>query len=162
MQLYWDCMAGRVTLEGVDQEVERQLASMDPTAGEDHAFGDTLLAAFFFWGGLYIALADGVLHPSELERLLSVAPSGVDVAQLAATEAVAGQACLERFREAIAQRRRRLSAVELHRIVEGLIDVASADGRVEPAEVARLYDLGHALGLSSQACDLLIAKTTRG
>jgi tellurite resistance protein len=162
MHAYFRYMVGELTLEAVDDDVVRQLASMDPTSGDDGALGDTLLASFFFWGGLYIALADGVLAPSELERLITVAPPALDVHQLLASDAVAGTACLDRFRAELAQRRRKMSAVELHRIVEGLIVVASADGRIDASEVTRLHHLGQALGLTAYACDLMIAKVAGG
>jgi hypothetical protein len=160
MLFYWSYLTGEAPLDGVDREVERLLASMDPSAADD-TLGDVLLASFFFWGGLYIALADGVLAQVELERLASVAPPAVDVAQVVASDPM-GHGCLERFRTEIAQRRRKLSSVELYRIVEGLVDVATADGRFEPVEVARLYQLGQVLGLPQHACDLLIAKITGG
>jgi tellurite resistance protein len=162
MHSYWRYMTGEQPLERADEEVERQLASMDPASGGGGALGDTLLASFFFWGGLYVALADGTLAPSELERLSTVAPATVDLQALLSSDAVSGTACLDRFRDEVVQRRRKLSAVELHSIVEGLIVVASADGRIDPTEVTRLHHLGQVLGLSSHACDLMIAKIAGG
>jgi tellurite resistance protein len=160
MQLYWSYLAGEAALERVDQDVERLLASMDPSAAAEHALGDTLLAAFFFWGGLYIALADGLLDAHELERLASVAPAGVDIARLA-TSPAASDTCLQRFHDEIAGRRRKFSSVELYRIVEGLVHVASADGHIDPREIERLHRLGHMLGLTTNACELLLANTMK-
>jgi hypothetical protein len=161
MQLYWRSLKDGVPLSDIDREIDRCLAGMDPTAGDDNAMDDTLLSSFFFWGGLYVALADGVLHPSELARIASVAPAGVDVAALVASGTVGGDVCLQRFLDAIKQRRRKLSTVELHRILEGLVDVASADGHIDPSEFTHLTHLCQALGVPPRACELLISKASR-
>jgi uncharacterized tellurite resistance protein B-like protein len=160
MQLYWQSLREGKHRAEVDREIDRCLAGMDPTAGNEDAMGDSLLSAFFFWGGLYVALADGVLHPSELERIASVAPAGVDAASLVAS-GTSCEACLQHFCDAVGQRRRKLSTVELHRILEGLIAVASADGQIDPSELRHLYRLCQALGLPPRACELLIANSSR-
>ena len=155
MLLFWQ---GRDDLRETDAEVARLLALMDPLAGRAEGLMDPLLARFFFWGGLYIALAGGALDRQEQLRLQTVAPPGIDVGELVGGDGFDAAGCLEKFRAAKQERRAKLSAVELHRIVQGLIDVASADGRVDDAEVGHLYDLGQVLGIGSRACDLLVAE----
>ena len=136
----------------------RLLDLMDPLAGEQDGSLDPLLARFFFWGGLYIALGDGLPDSTELSRLETVAPPDVDVGELARERGIAPEACLESFRAAKEERRAKLSAVELHKIVHGLIDVAAADGRIDRREVEHLYRLGEILGIRQTGCDLLVAQ----
>ena len=155
MILFWE---GRDDLPAVDREVARLLDLMDPLAGEEDGSLDPLLARFFFWGGLFIALAGGRLDDEEAARLETVAPPGVDAAELVDGEGIAPEECLERFRAAKEERRAKLSSVELHRIVQGLIDVAAADGRIDRREIDHLYRLGEILGIKKTACDLLVAQ----
>ena len=155
MLLFWE---GRADPAATDAEVARLLALMDPLAGDGKGELDPLLARFFFWGGLYIALADGSLDREEVHRLQSVAPPGIDVGGLVRGPAPDVDGCLEQFRVAKEERRAKLTAVELHRIFQGLIDVAAADGRIGSAEVDRLCDLGKILGIGRAACDLLVAE----
>lgn len=143
--------------ESADAAIERMLAMMDPAAGEQ-TLQDPLLASFFFWGGLFVALADAVVCEKERTRLASVAPAGVDVVREIAVSMSHPRASLEEFVQAHKARRRKLTAVELHRIVYGLIDVASADGQVSDPERERLRELVGILGVQRCACDLLIAQ----
>ncbi len=154
MILFWD---GRDQPGEVDEEVARLLALMDPMEGSVDGIEDPLLARFFFWGGLFIALADGRLDAAEVERLQSVAPSGLDVGRLTSTPEFEPDSCLERFRAAKEERRAKLTAVELHRIMQGLIDVAAADGQIDDQETGHLYKLAEVLGISPGACDLLVS-----
>ncbi len=149
---------GRGDPVAVDAEVARLLALMDPMAGDGEAGLDPLLARFFFWGGLFIALADGRLDPEEVARLQTVAPPGMDAGELLAGEGIDPEQCLENFSATKRERRAKLTAVELHRIAQGLIDVAAADGRIDAEEVARLHRLGEVLGIGPQGCDLLVAQ----
>ena len=154
MILFWE---GRDDPAPADAEVARLLALMDPMAGDDEASADPLLARFFFWGGLFIALADE-LDTEEVARLQTVAPPEVDVGELVGGDGIDPEECLENFRVAKQERRAKLTAVELHRIAQGLIDVAAADGRIDAEEVARLHRLGEVLGIGPQGCDLLVAE----
>jgi uncharacterized tellurite resistance protein B-like protein len=144
-------------LAASEAEIAGMLAMMDPGASAE-ALDDPLLGGFFFWGGLYIALADGHLDPAEVERLQTVAPAGTDVAAVVAEPSFGDDACLARFAEGLASRRKKLSAVERHRIVYGLIDVAAADGRVDDAEIERLHRLGAGLGIPAPGCDLILGQ----
>lgn len=143
--------------EAANSATERMLAMMDPAAGEQ-TLQDPLLASFFFWGGLYVALADGAVCDKERVRLATVTPAGIDVVREIAVSMSDPRASLEAFVRAHKARRRKLTAVELHRIVYGLIDVASADGQVSNPERERLRELVGVLGVQTRACDLLIAQ----
>ena len=145
------------TLVDADREAERMLAMMDPTS-EGEVLADPLLAGFFFWGGLYIALADGHIDPEEVKRLQAVAPAGVDTRPETLMSTGEAETCLANFRQGIDGCRKKLSSVELHRIIYGLIDVAAADGHIDPHEVRRLHTLGEILGIQSTGCDLIVEK----
>lgn len=143
------------SLERADSEVSRMLALMDP-GSDGGALGDPLLADFLFWGGLYVALADRVAVPAEIARLQTVAPAGVDVDQLVRGGDVTDEHCLRRFTDTVARRRRKLSAVEKHGIITGLIDVASSDGQIDSSEFQRLVELGREVGVPTAGCELIV------
>ena len=142
------------SLEQADREVSRMLALMNPD-GNAEPMGDPLLAEFLFWGGLYIALADRHVVAAEMERIQTVAPEGVDVSRLVSEPDLTDALCLHRFREMVSKRRQKLSSVEKHGIICGLIDIASADGHVAPAEFQRLLDLGGGIGVPGEGCELI-------
>ncbi len=138
-----------------EKEIRRMLDMMDPASG-DEALGDPLLTGFFYWGGYYVALADGVLHPAEVDRLMSVLPNGVEAPTAEAP--VEDASCLTHFKESIEGRHKKLSAVELHRIVYGLIDVAAADGHIDENEIVRLRELGDIIGVPGDAVELIVGQ----
>jgi len=159
MLSFWDaCQSATPSvLEAANQEVDRMLAMMDPS-GADGALRDPVLSAFFFWGGLYVALADLSIHPEERRRLQSIAPPDVAFMDALRNGLEQPTLCLQRFSKANEMRRQKLTAVELHRILYGLIDVASADGHVTPEEMRRLREVAQLLGVSSAACDVIVAQ----
>jgi Zn-dependent protease with chaperone function/uncharacterized tellurite resistance protein B-like protein len=141
-------------LRAADDQVERMLAVMDPLARETPDAADPLLAEFFLWGGLYVALTHGELTAAERERLASVTSMArmEDALRDGMPDA---DACLGRFRDAIARRRQRLSAAEIFRIMEGLAEVAKCDARFAEPEQDALRRVAATLGVSA---DLIIAK----
>ncbi len=154
MLLFSEAMAagGGPRIDEANTAIDAMLAMMEP-AGKGGTLADPLLRDLFFWGGLLVALADGYVSPSEWQRLATVTPTGID---LQATIAAAGQddaACWEHFRAAFRGRRRKFSGLELHRVIYGLYDVASADGKVTDGEMARLRKLAEAIGVVPEACD---------
>ena len=168
MMMYWDSLAARAVPERavdtaapdeLETSIERLLMLMDPLAREDAQAADPVLVEFLLWGGLAIALADGRLHETELARLREFLPA----ARLqAAVDEAAGSfaACLDRFRAAVSQRHGKLKAMEIHRIMEGLLQVVHADGTVDPKEVAGFKKLGELLGVGDRACELLMTRFT--
>jgi hypothetical protein len=144
-----------------DAEVRRLLALMEPSTARQQDGDDPFLARFLFWGGLYVATADGTLSAEERARLDERAPAGMDVETALGTGPTTAEPLLERFREVRRTRRQKLNASELHRMTAGLIHLAGRDGRVSPGRVTRLRRLGEELGLSPDALDLMIAKQTK-
>ncbi len=135
------------------------LAMMDPSDICDQTAGsDTMLAPFYFWGGLYVATADGGLVDPELQRLLDLAPPGFDTDESFTAVKARPEACMERFRQDLESRRRKLSAIELYRIMSGVLDVACADGTLSDAERMRVREVGAAIGLREMSCDLVVER----
>lgn len=166
LMLYWDSLVERsapgqvvdtTPAADVETTVDRLLAMMDPLARENAQASDPVLVDFLLWGGLAIALADGYLHEAELGRLREILPAG---RLEAATAEAAGrvETCLERFREAVAGRHGKLKAMEIHRIMEGLLQIVHADGSVEAKEIAGYKKVGELLGVGARACELLLAR----
>ena len=161
MQMFWDAWhepeSGRAeAIRRADDTIDRMLATMDPAVTDDR-LGDPMLSGHFFWGGLYLATRDGdELQDIEHARLASVAPAGIDVGAAATEAAAAPEQCRERFAAVSRDRRRKLTAVEIHRIIFGLLDVAAADGVISEAELAGVRELGGLLGVPPHACDLVV------
>ncbi len=140
-----------------NQGIDRMLATMDPAAPTG-AIGDPLFADHFFWGGVYLATGSDDLEPGERERLASVAPTGEDIDYVIGRARAHPEWCRERFLYGVRTRRRKFSALEIHRIMFGLLDLASADGTVHDGEKARLLELGRLIGVPEQACELVITQ----
>ena len=165
MVMFWDAWNDRskpdrdAALRSNDESVRRMLTMMDPSEVCDETTGsDTLLSPFFFWGGLYVAMADGELSAEERKRLLELAPPGFQVGDpftIAKTNPNKG---LEQFKGDLESRRRKFSAIELYRIMAGVLSVACADGQISPQEQQRVHEIGAAIGLHDVACDLVIQR----
>ena len=135
------------------------LTMMDPSEVRDETIGsDTLLAPFFFWGGMHVAMADGELSSEERQRLLSLAPPGFQVGDPFAFAKTNPHASLDQFKGDLECRRRKFSAIELYRIMAGVLSVACADGHVSPQELQRAHEIGAVIGLRDVACDLVIQR----
>ncbi len=141
-----------------DGEVRRLLALMEGHSPQKKDVEDPFLARFLFWGGLYVALADGKLAPAESTRLANLAHVGVDIAEAVRETTASPDLALQRFREVRRTRRTKLNASELHRIAMGLIDMAKTGGQIAEGQVLRLRQLGQELGIASAAVDMMIAK----
>lgn len=146
-----------VALKAADQTVERMMATMDP-AGLSGPLADPLLGESIFWGGLYVALGTGDIHPAERERLASVVPPREEIGAAIAQAREVPSWCRERFQEGVKTRRKKYSALEVHRVIFGLLDLASADGSIHTDEIARLRELVSGIGVSAQACDIVIGQ----
>lgn len=144
--------------EAADAEVRRLLALMEPSSAQPKDADDPFLARFLFWGGLYVALADGAISPEERARLRELAPAGGDGEEALRAGGAAAALSLDRFREARRTRRQKLNAGELHRMTMGLIHLARRDGSVSHGRVLRLRALGEELGIGPAALDMMIAK----
>jgi hypothetical protein len=164
MSMYWDAAQSsgpkrEQSIFEVDNAVQRMLAMMDPSEICDNTTGsDALLAPFYFWGGLYVAMADGDLTDAERAKVRELAPPGFDAAESFVIAKTDPARCLSQFKGDLASRRRKLSAIELYRIMSGVLDVARSDGHLSDAERARVHELGEAIGLHDVACELVIKR----
>ena len=140
--------------EKADAEVARLLALMNPLAREGPA--DPMLADLFLWGGALLALADGKFAQAEIERLSGLV-SRDKLMDAVGTVGVKPEALFAEFSGALARRSRKLRALEVHRLLEGLLQVAVADGELGQVEVKTLRRLAAELGISERGCDLVIA-----
>ena len=145
----------KAKIESANASVKRMLAMMDP-AVTDRPLGDTMLSNHFFWGGLYVAASSGDVSAEEKTRLASVAPAGVDIDGAVRSALADPEACRDRFLEGFKSRRRRFNALEVHRILYGLLDITSVDGTVQESEVGRLRELAGLVGVPVNACDLVV------
>lgn len=161
MQLFWNARhehgsTREQAIKAADEAIDRMLATMDPASASDR-IGDPLLSGHLFWGGLYLVTGEpGPLHEAERSRLGSIAPAGISIDTATEEARTASDRCRERFAAAFRDRQRRHSALELHRIIFGLLDVAAADGEVSEVEQRRLHELADVLGIPTAACDLVM------
>jgi len=167
MKTFWDSGFCRSLMEDadapslatrkvVDDEVTGLLAMMDPLARESKDAADPILADFFLWGGLYMAFADGAICDNEIARLESI--TGKQKLRGAMRDGQLDPArCMTQFRACIEKRHRKITAMETHRIIQGLLQVAHADGIIDEAETEALKELAILLKIKADACDLLIS-----
>lgn len=148
--------AGEV-IDGVNRSIDRMLATMDPAASTG-PLGDPLFADHFFWGGLYLVAGGAEPAAAEMERLASVLPPGEDIVAAVALARTNPERCRDRFLEGIRARRRKFSALELHKIIFGLLDFASADGVVHDGEKGRLFELAALIGVPESACEVVVGQ----
>ena len=146
-------------LTETDAAVHQLLAIMDPLARESKETRDPILVDFLLWGGLFIAWADGTIDDQEVEKLNAIV-STERVGEAVGERTPAAEECLEQFKSSIAARRRKLKSGEIYRILQGLADVALADGRLDDSEMQAISVLGKAMGLNESACELFLSKHT--
>lgn len=145
------------TPAAADSEIERLLAMMDPLARRKTNNPYPILGDFFLWGGLYIALANGVFEASERSRLEELC-TPQKVASAISSGLPSMETCLDRFSNHIADRYKKISAMEMHRIIRGLLEIAYADGEIDADETGAIANLASKLGINEKACELLTKK----
>lgn len=145
-------------VDEVDREIDQLLAMMDPLAREDQAEtggADPLLREFLLWGGLYIAMANGVVDETETDHLRSLVGHEM-LAKALAEEEQDAEAYYHRFEDARRNRQKPLAALELHRIFSGLAAIAKADDAVDDDEITALQKLAKACGVSERFVDSIL------
>jgi uncharacterized tellurite resistance protein B-like protein len=152
LRIFWDAgLADRPDAAAqwpVDAQVAEWLAVLDPLARERPDAPDPILADFFLWGGLYMALSHGDIGQAERTRLAAVTSTERLNQALAAGVPSVAQ-CAERFSECLARRRQKLTASEINRLLEGLAQIAQADSQVSEAEKAALRQLAGSLRVNA-------------
>ena len=166
MVMFWesDCEAvnslrgseSKRSLADADKEISRLLATMDPMA-RDESEGDLLLIEFLVWGGLGMALADGEISDRETEKLRSLT-SKRRLDQILETGKPTLDRCLKAFGDAVERREKKLRAMEVHRILHGLLLIAYADGGIESSEEDVFCQFGEKIGIRKSGCELIHAR----
>ncbi|MHC8863729.1 M48 family metalloprotease [Arenicellales bacterium IMCC57338] len=140
-----------------DKAIERLLAMMDPLARENPDAVDPVLQNFFLWGGLYLALANGEFHEEERSQLESITSPAI-LEQAFADGVPTADDCLQKFSENHEGWTRKLTTLEVHRVIQGLLQIAYADGHIDESETEAFKKIGAVLRLTDHACDSMIAK----
>ena len=162
MMLYWNSDSPLIhreseptmTVEKADKEIRHLLATMDPLSRERRDMADPILVEFLLWGGLYIACANGKILKSEIKQLKQVA-SEKKVMSAIEEGGVSKKYCKEKFSQAIERRHERLKAIEINRILQGMLQIAYADGEIDDLECESFRDLALQLGIDGNASDLV-------
>ena len=147
---------GGRAIHACDREISDLLAYMDPIVDRADGDVDPLLLPFLTWGGLYIAAANRQIEQSELDALTTII--GEHHVAEALQESHEAADYRERFANALKQRRRPLSALDISRVFTCLISMARADGSIDPMEIDAMHDLARQLGVSNSYVDTLIAE----
>jgi len=133
----------------VDDQVSGMLRLLDPLAREQENDADPFLVDFLLWGGLYLALSDGELDASERDHIAGlVSAERLDRALARGMPSV--ESCLAQFDRVLAERRKKLAAWEIYRIIDGLAQLAIADRRIVEQELGALDTLAARLGVSAR------------
>ncbi len=152
MMLYWNSdsplihrdQQPEMSVASADKEIRHLLATMDPLSRERRDMADPILADFLLWGGLYIACANGKILKSEIRQLKQIA------AERKVKEAIeeGGVSKAERRHE-------RLKAIEINRILQGMLQIAYADGEIDEMECVAFRELAEGLGIAESASELV-------
>lgn len=162
---FWssDCAAtlipgspGGEAIAAVDEEVDALLATMDPLARNEGTGRDPLIEEFLLWGGMFIAAASGGVAESELQSIRSLTGADAFEKLVGVGTAASPEVYRDRFLAVRRERRKPLSALELHRIFSGLVAIARADGRVDAEEIGPLRTLAEACAVNPLFIERLI------
>lgn len=108
-------------------------------------------------GGIYVALANGEFHQSQIKQIASI--SSLEKVKRAVKGGVPDfEQCLKQFEESIAQRRKKLKATEMHRLMQGLLEVAIADGQIDDKKRQALETIGSKVGVNAAGCEMLVTR----
>jgi len=140
-----------------DEAIDRLLAMMDPLARENPDAVDPVLENYFLWGGLYLALANGNFHEKERSQLESIT-SRASLEQVLADGIPTTDDCLQKFSENHEGWTKKLTTLEVHRVIQGLLQVTYADGQIDESETESFKKVGAVLRLTDRACESIIAK----
>lgn len=157
---YIPAAAGGTSSESCDKEIGHLLSFMDPMAVRGDLAVDPLLVPYLLWGGLYIAAANSKIVKSEIETLVDVV--GESNVHKALEGGKSKKLFREKFAEAVKNRTRPLSAIDVHKIFEAMILVAAADGKLDLEERTALHDLASIMGISTAYVDGLLDEVDLG
>jgi uncharacterized tellurite resistance protein B-like protein len=155
-QLYGGLSGGvGAKLSGPELEarIEGLLQAMEPGRAESRPEVQEAL----LWGGYWIAASDGDIESREAATLRTLVPEAL--VQRAAEEVARAPERLAFIRErfaAAAQRCGPLPAVDRHALLQKLILVARADGKLADEEVRALHEAAQALGAAPGFVDQVI------
>lgn len=162
MMLYWNSDSPLIkrdedpemSVNKADREIRHLLATMDPLSRERRDMADPILADFLLWGGLYIACANGKILKSEISQLKQIT-SEKKIKDAIDEGGVSRKYCKGKFTQAIERRHERLKAIEINRILQGMLQIAYADGEIDDLECEAFRDLAQQLGIAPGASDLV-------
>ena len=106
------------------------------------------------WGGLFIACANGKILKSEIKQLKQIA-SERKVTAAIEEGGVSRKFCKAKFTQSIERRHERLKAIEINRILQGMLQIAYADGEIDDLESEAFRELSSQLGINADAADLV-------
>ena len=156
LRQFWDSGLGKgagnvdwaAVRQQTDPAIDRLLAVLDPLARDRPDAPDPILADFFLWGGLFMALAHGDVGADERERLASVTSAARLQQALSAGQPTAGD-CRQRFLDCLGRRKQKLTASEIARIMEGLTQIARADRNFADSEMDALRQIARELKVNA-------------
>ena len=162
MMMYWNSdtqlierdVEPTMTVSSADKEIQSLLATMDPLSRERRDMVDPILADFLLWGGLFIACANGKILKSEIKQLKQIA-SERKVTAAIEEGGVSRKFCKAKFTQSIERRHERLKAIEINRILQGMLQIAYADGEIDDLESEAFRELSSQLGINADAADLV-------
>lgn len=134
--------------QATDPSVDKLLAVLDPLARERPDAADPILADFFLWGGLFMALAHGDIGAPERERLESVT-SPARLGQALAAGMPTAESCKQQFRNCLGRRKQKLTASEIARILDGLAQIARSDQTFADSEMNALREIAAELKVNA-------------
>lgn len=143
-------------LETADKKVSKLLSLMDPISRGINNDADPFLARFILWGGAYLSLSNGTIDEREISKILELT-SEKEILDILKEGSTGMAKCLGEFCACLNRRNKKLTAVETHRILEGLLHIAYSDGIMDGLEKKAFMELAGKLKIASDACEILIS-----
>ena len=142
---------------GVGQPLREQREPSSENANEKHGV-DAILAPFLFWGGLHVAMADGIVSDRDRDRLQAVGPDGFGVADTDLLANLPAGWCIRHMQQELAAHKIKFSSIDRHRMLYGMLGIAGVAGLVEEPERIALHQIADLFGISQSACDLILQR----
>lgn len=140
---------GELTLEALEDAVEKDLRRMEPTYLEESTARSVLMRRALFFAGMTVALADGVFHEGEREALKMLL--GKDYGD----DGITIEAAREKLSAEVPQLIKEVPAEFRVQLVQHLAVIAGADGDVDTREREEMYGVAAQLQV-----DLFVVDST--
>lgn len=107
------------------------------------------------WGGVYLALANHEFHESEHEKVAEIS-TPAKLEQALQQGVPDPDECFERYCDCIERLPEKPRALQIYRLLDGLLQVVGADGVIERSELEAFGELATKLGVNRGGYQMIV------